>query len=188
MKSEPCRYIRCLWPGGRRGVSDSGSYVDSAHPAKCFLSSRSYARAICEDPVRRGLLYVGTENAIYVSFDDGENWQPLQNNLPHAPVSGITVQEHFNDLVISTYGRGLRIPADRRGTVPRHGRSFSRRSPYAAPRPGRALPLSAGAPDQAGWNDDTPVSPPVHDWLLSDGPPAGAGGLSRGAERCATRD
>ena len=37
-------------------------------------------------PVRRGLLYLGTENGIYVSFDDGENWQPLQNNLPHAPV------------------------------------------------------------------------------------------------------
>ena len=72
----------------------------------------SYARTICEDPVRRGLLYLGTENAIYVSFDDGENWQPLQNNLPHAPVSWITVQEHFNDLVISTYGRGFWILDD----------------------------------------------------------------------------
>jgi len=75
-------------------------------------SMLSYARIICEDPVRRGLLYVGTENGIYVSFDDGENWQPLQNNLPHAPVSGITVQEHFNDLVISTYGRGFWILDD----------------------------------------------------------------------------
>jgi len=72
----------------------------------------SYARTICEDPVRRGLLYAGTENAIYVSFDDGESWQPLQNNLPHAPVSWITVQEHFNDLVISTYGRGFWIMDD----------------------------------------------------------------------------
>ena len=75
-------------------------------------SMLSYARIICEDPVRRGLVYVGTENGIYVSFDDGENWQPLQNNLPHAPVSGITVQEHFNDLVISTYGRGFWILDD----------------------------------------------------------------------------
>ena len=75
-------------------------------------SMLSYARAICEDPVRRGLLYVGTENAIYVSFDDGENWQPLQLNLPAAPVSWITVQEHFNDLVISTYGRGFWIMDD----------------------------------------------------------------------------
>jgi hypothetical protein len=72
----------------------------------------SYTKVIAEDPVRQGLLYVGTENAIYVSFDDGDNWQPLQNNLPHAPVSGIVIQEHFNDLVIGTYGRGFWILDD----------------------------------------------------------------------------
>jgi photosystem II stability/assembly factor-like uncharacterized protein len=75
-------------------------------------SMLSYARAICEDPVRRGLLYLGVENGIYVSLDDGDSWQPLQNNLPHAPVSWITVQEHFNDLVIATYGRGFWIMDD----------------------------------------------------------------------------
>jgi photosystem II stability/assembly factor-like uncharacterized protein len=75
-------------------------------------SMLSYAHVICEDPVRRGLLYLGTENAIYVSFDDGDNWQALQNNLPHAPVYGITVQEHFDDLVIGTYGRGFWIMDD----------------------------------------------------------------------------
>jgi photosystem II stability/assembly factor-like uncharacterized protein len=72
----------------------------------------SYPKVIHEDPVRRGLLYLGTENAIYVSFNAGESWLPLQNNLPHAPVSGIVVQEHFNDLVISTYGRGFWIMDD----------------------------------------------------------------------------
>jgi photosystem II stability/assembly factor-like uncharacterized protein len=72
----------------------------------------SYTKIIVEDPKRRGLLYLGTENAIYVSFDDGDHWQPLQNNLPHAPVSGIVVQEHFNDLVIATYGRGFWILDD----------------------------------------------------------------------------
>ncbi|MGQ0703991.1 MAG: VPS10 domain-containing protein [Gemmatimonadales bacterium] len=75
-------------------------------------SPLSYAHWIKEDPVRRGLLYVGTENALYVSFDDGERWQRLQNNLPHAPVYGIAVQEHFNDLVIATYGRGFWILDD----------------------------------------------------------------------------
>ncbi len=75
-------------------------------------SNLSYARMILEDPVRRGLLYAGTENAIYVSFDAGDSWQPLQNDLPRAPVSGIVVQEHFNDLVISTYGRGFWIMDD----------------------------------------------------------------------------
>lgn len=75
-------------------------------------SMLSYAHCIKEDPVRKGLLYLGTENAIYVSFDDGENWQPLQTNMPHAPVYWITVQEHFNDLVIATYGRGFWIMDD----------------------------------------------------------------------------
>jgi hypothetical protein len=75
-------------------------------------SMLSYTKVIAEDPVRPGLLYVGTENAIYVSFDDGDAWQPLQNNLPHAPISGIAIQEHFNDLVVGTYGRGFWILDD----------------------------------------------------------------------------
>jgi photosystem II stability/assembly factor-like uncharacterized protein len=72
----------------------------------------SYARNVREDPVRPGLLYLGTENALYVSFDDGGTWQPLQNNLPAAPMYWIVVQEHFNDLVVGTYGRGFWILDD----------------------------------------------------------------------------
>jgi photosystem II stability/assembly factor-like uncharacterized protein len=72
----------------------------------------SYARNIREDPVRLGLLYLGTENALYVSFDDGDHWQPLQTNLPPAPMYWIVVQEHFNDLVVGTYGRGFWILDD----------------------------------------------------------------------------
>ena len=75
-------------------------------------SMLSYAHCIREDPVRQGLLYLGTENALYVSFDDGEAWQPLQTNLPHAPVYWLTVQERFNDLVVATYGRGFWILDD----------------------------------------------------------------------------
>jgi hypothetical protein len=72
----------------------------------------SYAHCIREDPVRRGLLYLGTENALYVSFDDGKNWQPLQGGLPHAPVYWIAVQERFHDLALATYGRGFWILDD----------------------------------------------------------------------------
>ena len=75
-------------------------------------SPLSYARCVREDPVRRGLLYLGTENGLYVSFNDGENWQPLQLNLPHAPVAWLTIQKNFNDLVIATYGRGFYILDD----------------------------------------------------------------------------
>ena len=75
-------------------------------------SMLSYTKVIVEDPERPGLLYAGTENAIYVSFNAGDGWQPLQNNLPAAPVSGIVVQEHFGDLVVGTYGRGFWILDD----------------------------------------------------------------------------
>ena len=75
-------------------------------------SMLSYAHCVREDPVRRGLLYLGTENALYVSFDDGGNWQPLQSGLPHAPVYWIAVQERFHDLVVATYGRGFWILDD----------------------------------------------------------------------------
>lgn len=72
----------------------------------------SFARSIIEDPVRRGLLYLGTENRLYVSFNDGARWQPLINNLPPAPMYDLKVQEHFNDLVVGTYGRGFWILDD----------------------------------------------------------------------------
>jgi hypothetical protein len=72
----------------------------------------SYVHWVHEDPVRQGLLYLGTENAIYVSFNDGGSWLPLQNNLPHAPVHDVVVQENYNDLVIATYGRGFWIMDD----------------------------------------------------------------------------
>jgi photosystem II stability/assembly factor-like uncharacterized protein len=75
-------------------------------------SMLSYAHCIREDPVRKGQLYLGTENGLYISFDDGKNWQPLQSGLPHAPVYWIAVQERFHDLALATYGRGFWILDD----------------------------------------------------------------------------
>ena len=72
----------------------------------------SYAHVVREDPTRPGMLYLGTENSIYVSFDDGGAWTLLQGDLPHVPMYWLTVQNHFNDLVIGTYGRGFWILDD----------------------------------------------------------------------------
>jgi photosystem II stability/assembly factor-like uncharacterized protein len=72
----------------------------------------SYVHVVREDPVKRGLLYLGMENGLYVSFNDGGSWQPLQNNLPHAPVYWMVVQPQYNDLVVATYGRGFWIMDD----------------------------------------------------------------------------
>jgi len=63
-----------------------------------------------EDPVRKGLLYAGTERGIAVSFDDGDHWQPLQMNLPATSVRDIDV--HGNDLVIATHGRAFWVMDD----------------------------------------------------------------------------
>ncbi len=75
-------------------------------------TTHSYAHTLREDPVRPGLLYLGTENAVHVSFDDGTTFLSLQSNLPHAPVHWLTVQERFSDLVAATYGRGFWILDD----------------------------------------------------------------------------
>jgi len=72
----------------------------------------SYTRCVKEDPVKKGLLYLGTENTLYLSFDDGENWQEMMSNLPHTPMYWIDIQEHFNDLILGTYGRGIWILDD----------------------------------------------------------------------------
>ena len=69
-----------------------------------------HARAVREDPVRRGLLYGATEDGVYVSFDDGDHWQSLQLNLPTSDVQDIAV--HGNDLIAATYGRALWILDD----------------------------------------------------------------------------
>ena len=72
----------------------------------------SYAHCVREDPVRKGMLYLGTENAVYFSLDDGTSWLPLQSGLPHAPAHWLVVQETFSDLVVATYGRGFFILDD----------------------------------------------------------------------------
>ncbi|HLY60599.1 MAG TPA: hypothetical protein VKV95_07510 [Terriglobia bacterium] len=70
----------------------------------------SYVNVVREDPVRKGLLYAGTETGVYVSFDDGDSWQPLQLNMPTASVRDIIV--HQDDLVIATHGRSIWILDD----------------------------------------------------------------------------
>ncbi|MBC7896493.1 MAG: glycosyl hydrolase, partial [Cytophagaceae bacterium] len=69
-----------------------------------------YARVIREDPVRRGLLFAGTERGVYVSFDDGRQWQFLRRNLPLVPVHDLAVKD--NDLIVATHGRSFWVMDD----------------------------------------------------------------------------
>ena len=71
----------------------------------------SYVHYIAEDVKNPNLLFAGTENALYVSFNYGDHWQEMPG-LPPAPVSGMVVQSHYGDLVLSTFGRGFYIYDD----------------------------------------------------------------------------
>jgi photosystem II stability/assembly factor-like uncharacterized protein len=74
------------------------------------ISAPAFVNAVREDPVRKGLLYAGTELGVYVSFDDGDHWQPLQLNLPVASVRDLVVKG--NDLVVATHGRAFWVLDD----------------------------------------------------------------------------
>ncbi len=75
-------------------------------------SPLSYCRMIKEDPVNPNLLYLGTENALYFSLNKGATWQSFMSNLPSSPMYWMDIPEHFNDLVVGTYGRGIWILDD----------------------------------------------------------------------------
>lgn len=68
-----------------------------------------YTRVIREDSQDRKLLFAGTQRSVYVSFNRGEDWQPMQLNLPHTPVRDMRIQDRENDLVLATHGRGFWI-------------------------------------------------------------------------------
>jgi photosystem II stability/assembly factor-like uncharacterized protein len=72
--------------------------------------SGSFVRAVRADPKQRGLLFAGTESAMYVSFDDGDHWQSLMQNLPNTPYRDIEI--HGNDLIVASHGRGIWILDD----------------------------------------------------------------------------
>jgi len=74
------------------------------------IPDTAFTRVVREDPVRRGLLYAGTESGLYVSFDDGARWQAFQRNLPVVPITDMVVKGH--DLVVATQGRAFWILDD----------------------------------------------------------------------------
>ena len=131
-----------------------------------------YTRVIREDPVRRGLLYAGTETGAYVSFDDGESWSSLQANLPRVPVYDFVVKD--NDLVAATHGRSFWVLdnldqiqqinsdlAEKQFHLMKPSETQRLRSPFAArkPTPGKRYALSLGAnvtyTESLGPNNET---------------------------------
>lgn len=124
------------------------------------LPESSIARVVREDPVRKGLLYAGTETGAYISFDGGDHWQPLQLNLPVTSVRDLNV--HGNDLVAATYGRGLWILDDL--SPLRQIKSETRPADYLL-KPADAV--------RVRW-DNHPDTPLSADLPHGDNPPEGA--------------
>lgn len=69
------------------------------------IRADAYVHAVREDPTRQGLLYAATQHGVYISYDDGANWENLSLNLPDVPVADLIVEA--NELVIGTHGRGF---------------------------------------------------------------------------------
>jgi photosystem II stability/assembly factor-like uncharacterized protein len=121
----------------------------------------SFLNCVREDPVRKGLLYACTEKGVYASFNDGDDWQPLQLNLPVTSVRDLVV--HENDLVIATFGRSFWILDD--ATPLRQIDSYVAAADTWLFRPQTAIRMRPGS-DQG-----TPV--PM-DEALAPNPPEGA--------------
>ncbi len=74
------------------------------------ISKEHFTRALRADPKRKGLLYAGTENGMYISFDDGKNWNPFQLNLPIVPITDLAIKN--DNLIAATQGRSFWIIDD----------------------------------------------------------------------------
>ncbi|MGQ0639215.1 MAG: WD40/YVTN/BNR-like repeat-containing protein [Gemmatimonadaceae bacterium] len=88
-------------------TDDYGKSWTLLTPGDNGIPSDHPTRVVREDPDRPGLLYAGTEFAMFVSFDNGRRWQPFQLNLPHVPITDMKV--HKKDLILSTQGRSFWI-------------------------------------------------------------------------------
>jgi hypothetical protein len=125
------------------------------------LPAGIYVQTVKEDPLRRGLLFCGTERGVFVSFDDGDNWQSLQMNLPATSMRDLAIKD--DDLIVATHGRGFWVLDDI--TALRQLDSTVAGADAFLFRPAEALHLPE--PDEQG-------TPLPKDEPSAENPPAGA--------------
>jgi len=120
-----------------------------------------FVRTVREDPVRKGLLYAGTERGVYVSFDSGDHWQSLRLNMPVVAIYDLTVEQ--DDLVAATYGRSFWILDDVTPLRQVEARTATSGAHLFAPRTAIRV--------RRDENQDTPLPPEVP---AGKNPPDGA--------------
>jgi len=143
----------------RHRLADNKPYIYRTHDGgKTWqnvvngIPDGAYVNSVKEDPVTKGLLYAATELRVYVSFDDGDHWQPLQNNMPVTSVRDIIV--HGDDLDIATHGRGFWVMDQMTPLrqIAEKGSQIADSSAYLF-KPGDALAVPASS------QDGTPLPP-----------------------------
>jgi hypothetical protein len=154
-------------PVSRFRINDVHPYIYRTHDGgkswkviTAGLPEFGPVNTVREDPVRKGLLFAGTENAVWVSFDDGDHWQSLQLNLPHTSMRDLWI--HENDLIVATHGRSFWVLDD---IAPLR---------EASAETAHGVHLFAPAPTyriQRNTNTDTPLPP---DEPAAQNPPDGA--------------
>jgi photosystem II stability/assembly factor-like uncharacterized protein len=130
-----------------------------------------FVRVVREDPKKRGLLYAGTEQGVFVSFNDGANWRPLQLNLPTTPVHDLVVKD--NDLVVATHGRSFWI-LDDLSPLRQYGDELAQKDVFLY-SPATAYRIQAGAGGERHPSKRTGENPPagaVIYYFLKDAPKA----------------
>jgi len=133
------------------------------------IQAPSFARGIREDPERKGLLYAATELGVYVSFDDGDHWRPLQLNLPTTSVRDLVIRR--GDLAIATHGRGFWI-LDGLAPLRQWADSVTAGGPHLF-RPDTAYRTEAAGGYHVSPADGVGQNPPagaILDWYLPSAP------------------
>ncbi len=155
-------YVALLSRDSHPHLYRTTDYGGSWHEIVSGIADGGTARVVREDPADPSILYCGTVDAVYVSFDHGDHWQSLQLNLPTTVVSDLTV--HEADVVISTYGRGFWILDD---VAP------LRQARTALASTGPAHFYKPEPVSRARWDNtqDTPVPPEM---VVGENPPEGA--------------
>src|SRR5437870_5679959 len=125
------------------------------------IRESDFVRTVREDPVRKGLLYAGTEMGVYVSFDDGEHWQSLRLNMPVVAIHDLTIEQ--DDLIAATYGRAFWILDDVTPLRQAEARAANSGAHLFAPRTAIRV--------RRDENQDTPLPPEVP---AGKNPPDGA--------------
>ena len=126
------------------------------------LPAGAYTRTIREDPVRRGLLFVGTETGIWYSTDDGAHWRSLQLNLPRASVRDLHM--HGSDLIAATHGRAFWVLDDISPLRQLDGAARSAAAHLFVPEP--AVRFAGGSRRGEDAGENPPCCLTVSYWLL----------------------